>query len=244
MLSYSGTGNATTGEQKVTKAISSLIVCSSLVPEMFNKEKITIWIERPNRDNVVIATSIPLLSFVLLTNYGSDALQSNQDFGTMAVCELSSEDNGAVQLNDGDSLKYRIDGMDALATYHVYTIEDAQVGTEYYAFERKTFATEDLVRTQNVERAELGVFNMEEGVSQVSLKFANGITVKYLPIELRTISRDIDPVFSIALAGAVAQGHEDLVCIPLVGVDEIEIVKNDDDLIELITLTTKDLNDN
>lgn len=243
MLSYSGTGVVTTGEQKVTKAISALIISSTKTPEQFTTENITIWIERPNRDNVVIATSIPLVSYLILTNYNAEALQSDATNATIALCELSDEESGAVMLQDGDSLKYRIDGLVTTSTYSVYTLEDAEVGTDFYAFERKTFAAEDVTRTQNVERAELGVFNLHSSITQVSLKYMNGITVKYLPFEIRAISRDLDPVFSISNAGVVAQGHTSLVCMPLVGVSEIEVVKTAGTLIELITMTSKNLNE-
>jgi hypothetical protein len=244
MLSYSGTGATTSGEQKVTKAISGLIITSTLNPNQIVNENISIWIERPNRENVVIATSLKLIDYLTLTNFFNDAIQSEGVNQTIAYCELSDSENGAVILNEGDSLKYKLDALVATESYAVYTIEDAQQGSEFYAFERKTFASEDLVRTQNVERAELGCFNLDASITQISLKYANGITVKYLPFELKTIARDVDPIYYINPDDSqVWLGHSNRLTIPLVGVSEIEIVKNPGTLIELITLSTKDLNE-
>lgn len=227
------TGKTKTDEQKVTKSISGLIICSSLATADIVNENITVWIERVNGSNVYLAQSVKLLDYLMLTNFGSDAIQSDANFATIALCELSTE--GAVQLNEGESLKFKIDSLKSTATYTVYSVEDPITTLDFFMFDRKTVGSEELVKTLDVKSADLAVIDMHPSIKEIAFKYSNGMLVKYLPFELRTISRDIDPVFSIANSGTVAQGHTQKVCVPLVSVDAIEFVKDAGAVIEVTT---------
>jgi hypothetical protein len=71
---YNSQGRLKTGELKITKSISSLILCSTKSINELGSENVTIWIERVNGSNVYIAQSVKLVDYVMLTNYGSDAI--------------------------------------------------------------------------------------------------------------------------------------------------------------------------
>ena len=102
-------------------------------------------------------------------------------------------------------------------------------------FDRKTVGSEELVKTLDVKNADLAVIDMHASIKEIAFKYSNGMLVKYLPFELRIISRDIDPVFNISNAGTVSQGHAQKVCVPLVSVDSIEFVKDAGAVIEVTT---------
>ncbi|TXI68908.1 MAG: hypothetical protein E6Q46_00350 [Flavobacterium sp.] len=233
MESYIATGRTKTDEQKITKSIASLIICSTKTVDELTNENITVWIERVNGSNVYLAQSVKLSDFLMLTNFGSDAIQSDATYKTIALCELSSD--GAVQLNEGESLKYKIDSLISTHTYAVYTVEDPVNTLELFLFDRKTIGSEELQKSLDVRNADLCVIDMHPSIKEISFKYENGMQVKFLPFELRTIARDIDPVFSINQNASVSQGHSQKVCLPLVAVNSIEFVKDTGAVIEITT---------
>jgi hypothetical protein len=63
MESYIATGRTKTDEQKITKSIASLIICSTKTVDELTNENITVWIERVNGSNVYLAQSVKLSDF-------------------------------------------------------------------------------------------------------------------------------------------------------------------------------------
>lgn len=236
---YKETGKTKTGEQKVTKSISSLIIGTTKAIDELGAENITIWIERVNGSNVYIAQSVKLTDYLMLTNFGADALQSDATYKTIALCELSSD--GALQLNEGESLKFTIDSLTSTHTYVVNSVEDPNVTLDAFMFDRKTIGSEELQKTLDVRNADLCIIDMHPTIKEVTFRFANGHTVKHLPFELKVISRDIDPVFAISNSGSVSQGHNQKLCIPLIHVDAIEFVKDTGAVIEVTTRKTSNI---
>lgn len=241
MKIYGGTGVTSTSNLKVTKSVQSLIVATDKTVEEFTNESITIFIERVNLANIYLATALPLADFLMLTNYGNDSIQSNATFKTIALCELAED--GAIRLNEGESLNIKIDGLNPAKNYELYAVEDADVVETFYKFDRKSIASEDTVKTISVEKAELVVIDLKSSVSEVSVKYANGTTNKHLPFELRVISRDIDGIYAINQDNTVLQGHSTRVAIPSIGVNELEIVKTAGELVTVVTRTEVNLMD-
>ena len=236
---YNQTGKLKTDELKITKSISSLIFCSSKGINDFSAENVTIWIERVNGSNIYLAQSVKLVDYLMLTNYGSDAIQSNATFKSIALCELSSE--GAVQLSEGESLKIKLDNLTANQTYAIYSVEDPITTLDFHVFDRKTLASEELQKTLDVKSADLCTIDMHSSIKEILFKFANGTAVKYLPFELITISRDNDPLFAVSQDNTVLQGHTQRVVLPLLEVDFLEFVKDTGAVIEVTTRKSANL---
>lgn len=234
------TGVLKTQELKITKSVASLIIATTKSPDTIVNENITIWIERVNGSNVYICQSAKLIDFLMLTNYGADAIQSTKTgLLTVALCELSKD--GAVQLNEGESLKIKMESLTSTATYIINAVEDPLTTNDLYIFDRKTVGSEELIKSIDVTKVDLCVIDMHPTIKEISLKYDNGMLVKHTPFELRTMSRDIDPVFYIADDGAVSQGHSQKISVPLVGVTAIEFVKDAGAVIEITTRTGKNL---
>jgi hypothetical protein len=236
---YNATGKTKSGELKVSKSVSNLIFATNLNVSELLKENVTIWIERINGSNVFIAQSVKLIDFLMLTNFGSDAIQSNGTFGTIGLCELSGD--GAVQLNEGETLKITLDSLNPNSTYSVYAIEDQITTLDLFMFDRKTVGSEDLNKVIDVRSADLAVIDLVPTIKEITFRFENGATVKYLPFELKILSRDIDPVFAITSAGAIVQGLPTKLTFPLVGVVSLEIIKDFGELVEITTRRNSNL---
>jgi hypothetical protein len=236
---YNQKGRLKSDELKITKSISSLIFCTDKSINELNSENITIWIERVNGSNVYIAQSVKLVDYLMLTNYGSDAIQSDKTFKSIALAELSSQ--GAVQLSEGESLKIKLDSLTSANTYAIYSVEDPITTLDFHVFDRKTLASEELQKTLEVKSADLCVIDMHGSIKELLFKFSNGTAVKYLPFELTCISRDNDPVFAIQQDNTVLQGHSQRVVLPLLEVDFIEFVKDTGAVIEVTTRKSANL---
>lgn len=236
---YNATGVLKTGELKVNKSIGSLIICSSRALSALTNEIITIWIERANGSNESIATNIPLVDFVMLSVYGGESVQSNATFNMMAVCEIAPE--GSVRLYEGESLKFKVDSLIAGETYAFYGIEEPLSSDHVFMFEKKTVASEDTSKKLDVAGFDLAVVNTLASVDTLSYQYANKEVVKYLPIELQVLSRDVDPIQSIANDGTVEQSIGTLVTLPLLAVDQIEVQKVAGTLINFTLRTSKEL---
>ena len=232
------TGVLKTGEIRCTKSIHALLICSEgLFSELIN-QTITLWIERVNRSNVYLATNVKLADFIALTNYGADSIQSSKDFGMVAMCQLSEDSN--VQLNEGEVLKFKLDGLRALDAFAVYGIEEPTSDYEFYTFDRKTVASEDLQKQISVDASEITIFNTET-LEEVTVEFGNGAKIRYLPFELDVVARDVDPIFSIRIDGVVKQGVENKILMPTVGISTLEFSKTEGKMIEVTSRVSKNL---
>lgn len=240
MKIYDATGVKDTPQIKVTKSVNAIIIATDKQPSELRDETISIFIEKVNQPNFQIATAVPLIDFLMLTNYGSDAIQSDRDFQTVALCELAED--GALTLNEGETLQIKLSGLNEANKYVMYATEDANTVQHTHFIERKTIAQEDTVKTINVENCDLCVIDLDPSVSELTFRYANGNTTRFTPFELKCISRDVDPVFSINREGAVSQGLDQKTSIPLIGVNEIEVVKTPGAMVTVSTRSEKPLN--
>lgn len=233
------TGKLKSDELTVTKAIGSLIIATSYTMEQLLNEKITIYIERGNGNNVILANKIPLKAFIMASTFGSEAVQSDGIFGCVALCEICQ--NGAIFLAEKESIKIQFDDLRALGTYEVYGVEEPVVSDHLFMFEQKTVASDDFNKKIDVKGFDLAIMSTSASVSDLSYQFANGQVVKYLPFELQTLSRDIDPIQAIDLYGSVLQSITGLLSLPLIHVDFIEINKAQGEIINFVVRTEKNV---
>lgn len=236
---YNATGVLKTGELKVNKSIGSLIVSSSRALDELTNEIITIWIERANGSNVPIATNIPLVDFIMLSVYGGESVQSSATLNLIAVCEIAPE--GSIRLFDGESLKFKVDGLLSTETYAFHGVEEPISSDSIYQFETKTVASEDTSKKLDVAGYDLAIINTMATIDTLSYQYGNKEVTKFLPFEIQTLSRDIDPIQYIASNGSVSQSIGTLVTLPLIAVNEIEVQKVAGTLIKLTLRTSKNV---
>lgn len=224
-------------ELTITKGISSLILASSLALDEFLNEKISIYIERANGNNVILANKVKIKDFILSSTYGTEAVQSDATFKTIAVCELALE--GAIFLAEKESIKIVLDDLRIANTYEIYGVEHAVSTNDLYIFEQKSIASEEFNKKIDVKGYDLAIVTMDDSISDVLYSFENGQTVKFLPFELKSLSVDVDPIQYVKQDGTVTQTIGNILALPLVHVDFIEVNKNQGSVINFLVRNLK-----
>lgn len=233
------TGVTKSDEITVTKSIGSLVLAvDGLALDALTTEKISVYIERGNGSNVILANKVLLLDFILASTFGGEATQSDATYETVAVCELAVE--GGIFLAEKESIKIVLEDLNALKTYDLYGIEEPSLTNQLYHFEQKTVASEEFSKKVDVLGFDLAVMTTHATIQDVSYKFTNGQIVKYLPFELQALSRDIDPIQAIN-GTAVLQGVSSRLTLPLLGVESIEINKSQGAVINFVVRTIKNV---
>lgn len=231
------TGVTKSSELAITKSIGSLIINTNLKPTELLNEKISVYIERGNGNNVILANKVLLKDFILASTFGTEALQSDLNFGTIALCELSKD--GSIFLAEKESIKITLEDLRAPNTYELFGIEEPIQTDDLYHFEQKSIASEEINKRIDVKNFDLAIVNMDSSILDLSYQFENGIVVKYLPFELQTLSCDIDPVSYIGIDGLVSQRITSRLALPLSHVDFIEINKTQGAYINFVVRTLK-----
>lgn len=231
------TGVAKSPELTVTKSIGSLIVSSDLPLSGLTTEKISVYIERGNGSNVILANKVLLKDFILASTYGTENTQSDANNALVALCEIAEE--GSVYLADKESIKIVLEDLIVAKRYDLHGIEEPVATNNLYFFEQKTVASEEFNKKIDVQGFDLAIMTVDASVSDLSYQFQNGQVVKYLPFELQTLSRDIDPIQAILSDGKVVQGLTDRLTLPLVAVVGIEINKSQGAVINFVVRALK-----
>lgn len=233
------TGVLKSPELTVTKSIGSVIVCfSGLLEELLN-EKVSIYLERANGSNVILVNKVNLKDFILSSTYGGESIQSDANFGTIAVCEIALE--GGIFIAEKESIKIQLDDLRAPNTYEIYGVEHPVTTNDLFHFEQKSVASEEVNKKIDVKGFDLAIMTMDDSISDVSYTFENGQVVKFLPFELRALSVDIDPIQYIKNDGTVKQVLDGRLSLPLVHVDFIEINKAQGKIINFVVRTIKNV---
>ncbi|RTY69687.1 hypothetical protein [Flavobacterium sp. LB2P53] len=233
------TGVTKSDEITITKSIGSLIIAvDGLALDALTTEKISVYIERGNGSNVILANKVLLVDFILASTFGGEATQSDSIYETIAVCELAVD--GGIFLAEKESIKIVLEDLIALKTYDLYGIEEPTLTNQLYHFEQKTVASEEFSKKVDVLGFDLAIMTVHSSISDLSYKFVNGQIVKYLPFELQSLSRDIDPIQAIN-GTAVSQGVSSRLSLPLLGVDSIEINKSQGAVINFVVRTVKNV---
>lgn len=243
------TGLKTSQELTVTKSISALVLAiDGLALSALTTEKISVYIERANGSNIILANKILFKDFILASTFGSAATQSDATYETIALCELAED--GGIQLGEKESIKIQLDDLvSAEVTYDLFGIEEPKTSQRLYQFELKTIASEEFSKKIDVAGFDLAVMTVSSTVSDILYRYVirgEKQIVKYLPFELQTISRDLDPIQ--ALNGtAILQGLTDRVTLPLVEpdnelfVDQIEVNKAQGEVVNFVVRSLKEI---
>ncbi len=236
MLVYNETGKTKSGELRITRPISALLIRTDKRLQNLSNEKITIFIEKANGNNVEIATNISLRDFMMGGTYGaSGTFQMELDGATVSTAMVELSENGSIQLGENESIKVLLTDLTPANVYAINGIESPTKGSTIVKYERKVVLTEDVQRKYNVSAHELMVLDGVSNIDQAHLTYNNGETIKLTSDELKAAALDVDVLTAIE-GGAVISYVGDVICFPLVGVDAIEIFKTSG----LITLTLKD----
>ena len=227
-----------TGEVRSTKSIHALLIATIGGFDALTNELITIWVERVNRSNVYLATNVKLSDFIALTNFDADSIQSDDEYAMIAICQLAENSN--VQLNEGEQIKFKIDGLRSAETYAVWGLEEPASDYDFYTFDRKTIASEDLQKVVTLDNSEVTVFSTNS-VEEITIEYGNGAKTRFTPFELRTVTRDVDPVFIVGRGGIVSQGIANKIVLPSFGVKSIEIAKSVGTLVEVTSRVSSNL---
>lgn len=233
------TGVLKSPELTVTKSIGSLILCFSGLLEDLLNEKISVYLERANGSNVILANKINLKDFILSSTYGGEAIQSDATFGTIAVCEIALE--GGIYIAEKESIKIQLDDLRAPFIYELYGVEHPVATNDLLHFEQKSVASEEVNKKVDVKGFDLAIMTMHESISDVSYSFENGQVIKFLPFELRALSVDVDPIQYIKNDGTVEQVLDGRLALPLMHVDYIEINKAQGQIINFVVRTLKNV---
>ncbi len=226
-------------ELTVTKSIGSVILCYSGALDTLLNEKISIYLERANGSNVILANKINLKDFILASTYGGEAVQSDDTFGTIAVCEIALQ--GGIFIAEKESIKIQLEDLRSANTYELYGVEHPVTTNDLLHFEQKSVASEEVNKKIDVKGFDLAIMTMHESLSDVSYTFENGNVVKFLPFELRALSVDIDPLQYIKQDGTVEQVLDGRLSLPLVHVDFIEVNKSQGQIINFVVRTIKNV---
>jgi len=231
------TGVTKSPDLTVTKSIGSLIVSSDLPLSGLTTEKISVYIERGNGSNVILANKVLLKDFILASTYGTENTQSDEDNALIALCEIADE--GSVFLAEKESIKIVLEDLIAGKRYDLHGIEEPIATNNLYIFEQKTVASEEFNKKIDVQGFDLAIMTVDDSVSDLSYQFQNGQVVKYLPFELQTLSRDVDPIQAVLADGKVLQGLTDRLTLPLVAVVGLEINKSQGAVINFVVRALK-----
>lgn len=228
-------------EFTVTKSIGGLILAvDGFDLSTLTTEKISIYIERANGSNVILANKVLLKDFILASTYGTSGTQSDATYECIAVCELAHL--GGIALEEKESIKIQLDDLISTAgkVYDIFGIEEPIASNDLYFFEQKTVASEQFSKILDVKGFDLAIMTTHPSVQDVSYRYINGVVVKYLPFELQSLSRDIDPIQ--ALNGtAILQGLTDRISLPLEEVDTIEVNKSQGTVINFVVRSIKNV---
>ena len=221
---YNATGKTTSGTILLTKGISSFVVATSVDFEQLVTETIRIEIERANGSNFEITKGTMALSdFILATTYGEDAVTSNADYETIAVCEIIA--HGAIHLFEKDVIKVTLGGLVSTEKYVLNGIEEPETGTDVYSFERKSMAPDDTNKDFNVAGFDILILDKSADIEEINYTFENGRTVKYTLFELEAMSASIDPVAHVKSNFTVTSKFNRKIQLPLYAVNNINIRK-------------------
>jgi hypothetical protein len=224
---YNATGVTKTPELRITRAIGALGIKMSQKFAALTNETISAYIERADGNNTEILPSISLAAFMAGSVSEAPAI-----FQTIAGCSALAElcENGSVMLQDTEAIRIKLEGLKAGVTYELHGIEYPNFSPDTVKWSRKNLLIGETDRKLFVGTEELAVIENPNGITEVAVTYANGLTVKYTIVELGFISRDLDPVKIIdndptTLKGRVESDFPNLLNFPLVGVTSIDFKK-------------------
>ena len=233
---YNETGKTKTSSLSVTRPIGALLVSMSQPFSALTNETITAVIERSNGNNTeILPADYPLKAFLAASTIGNPAIYQ-LDGVTSVLAELCEE--GSVNLLEGEAIKVKLDGLKAGVTYALFGLEYPRLANSVSKFDRKIITQGEVQKRYEVAEQEVMLIENLDSVIEMNVAYSSGLICKYVPEEIRAISRDVDAVKLIsdgALAETVKAASFDLpglVSFPLINeynrVVNIDIKKKTD----------------
>jgi len=226
------TSNETTKKVSLKKSIGSLAFYFPFLFSDLTNEKINVQIERANGGNIEITNGfVNLKDFLAIGTYGNPMFTKFDTYKCATVVELC--ENGAIHLHDNDTLVIELKDLDSTKVYTIDGIEEPFTSDDVYTYQRKSMASTDenidfLVKTFDIVQIKNPAI-----IDEISFKYDNGEIVKYTTRELRVMSLELDPFFSLTDTNEVVTCDLDFIILPLKGVEFLTIRKPQGQLVNL-----------
>ncbi|WP_281638421.1 hypothetical protein [Flavobacterium marginilacus] len=232
-----GADNPTEVKLQVSKSIGTLLIACSADYEILQDETIQVEIERANGSNFEITKgAVSLQRFMLATTYGDDAIVSDDNYQTIALCEICRE--GSIHLFEKDVLKVNLKNLKPTVSYEIRGIEEPTTSLEVYSYESKSMASDDTNKDFNVEGYDIAVLDINSDITEISYTVAlsggSSKIIKYDLFELRSMSRSIDPVAYVKKNGTLKSSFQNFVQLPLIAVSNLNIRKTQGSVVNLL----------
>lgn len=229
------TGKTKTDELRITRAIGALGIAMTQPFSALTNETISAYIERADGNNTDILSNISLKAFMAGSVSEAPAIFQTAE-GCSALAEIC--ENGSIVLQETEAIRIKLDGLKSAVTYELHGIEYPQYSPETVKWSRKNLLMGETERKLNVANEELAVIENPDGISEVSVTYENGLTVKYTRKELDFISRDLDPVKIVdsdatTLKGRTQFDFPNMLNFPLVGVASVDFKKLSDQAVTI-----------
>lgn len=231
---YNASGVLKTGEIRIAKPISALLIRTEKPFSALTNETITIFIERASGSNVEIATSINLRDFILLSIYGTSAVYGDLLFNTIALCELTPL--GAINLAENEAVKFKLDNLISTDKWVINGIEEPATTAISLRYDRKVALAGESVRSFDSSAYMAVCVTNFANIQQIQMQFDNGQICKYDQAEFIALSVDADPIQFVGSSDAYDVNK---IAIPLTGVVRFEILKTESQVVQLTFKTVK-----
>jgi len=232
IFNSSGLNVAKSGILSQTKPIGSLLISSDVPFSDLANEEIKIQVERQDNNFDITKGFMKLSDFILLTTFDGDAITSDANFALTAICEICNF--GSIALGEKDVIKIELSGLNPAKKYVLNGIEEPQDSENVLSFDNKSMSAADRSKIFFVHGVDLALLDNSDDIEEVNYRYENGRVVKYTLHELRALSRSIDPIAYVKQNGTVDSHFASKIQIPLLGVNEIEVRKNGDDIVHLL----------
>lgn len=222
---------------EVNKSIGALTFRCEVPLETLATEKINIQIQRSNGDNVEITNgNIPLKDFLVLGTMFANAMGCDKvnAYAVKATVALTEVILGSVHLHEKDILRIALIGLDATKVYEIDGHEAPITTDDVFSYERKAMNSEHENMDFEVRGYDACVISADASITEINLRFDNGIVVKTNVAELQDLGEDSDPIAQVNLDGTVTSHFTSLLQLPLKGIVSLNIRKNQGAIVNLL----------
>jgi hypothetical protein len=222
---------------EVNKSIGAITIRTELPLEQLVNEKINIQIQRANGDNVEITNgNIPLKDYLVLGTIAENAIGCDKinQYALKATIKLTELDFTSIHLHEKDLLRIAITGMNVNKTYVIDGHEAPMTTDDVYTFQRKSMNSEHENMDFDVAGYDACVISNDASITEINLRFENGIVVKTTPQELIDLQESEDPFAQVNLDGTVSSSFTSLLQLPLKTIISINIRKEQGAIVNLL----------
>lgn len=227
---------------EVNKGLGALTIeCEPKIVDL-TTEKINIQVQRANGENQEITNgTIPLREFLIIGTIGDNAIGSTAVCETQATVDLCEAILSAIHLYEKDILRISLSGLNNTKIYKVFGHEAPLTTDDVFTYERKSMNSEHENMDFAVGTHDACIITNKASITEINLRFDNGNVVKTSPEELIMLSEAADPVAQVQQDGTVLSSFADYIQLPLKGIVNINIRKEQGDIVSLVFRHDQDL---